>query len=200
MENENLEFFFKLLCSVTLLERLGCTAHKRIPSLEAVKSNISAGFDHLFHDENCPKKIHTHHTPTQKKYKLYVWRENETEKPCRQFTADLPWWNNAAVCKKREPWSTQSTRGPWTTENCFAGNQSHICRRRHHKDIYIRVSEAGVTSSSTSSSKALTHWQCSERFKEFEALVPCGTSALFSSTRKNKIKYCVTIKVQLYPL
>lgn len=42
------------------------------------------------------------------KYILNVWRENETEKPCWQFTADLPWWNNSSVCKKREAWSTQS--------------------------------------------------------------------------------------------
>lgn len=66
-----------------------------------------------------------------------MWRENETEKQCRRFTADLPRWNRATVCSKREPWSAQSTRGPWTTESCFAGNQRHICGRLHHTSICV---------------------------------------------------------------
>lgn len=80
------------------------------------------------------KKIHTHLTPTLKRT-YYVCEERM--KPCRQLTAHLPWWNNSTVCKKREPWSAQSSRGPWTTENCFAGNQRHICRRRHHTAICV---------------------------------------------------------------
>lgn len=58
------------------------------------------------------------------------------------------------------------------------------------------VSGASVRSSSSSWSRALNHRWCSERSKEFEAVVPRGTRALFSSTKKKK-KCCVTMKARL---
>lgn len=136
--------------------------------------NIFEGFDHLFHD----KKILAYHkTHAKSVHTLCVRREwnHETVPTVHRGSAQVK--ECCCVEEKRAVKHPEQQR-----------SLNHIGLLCIHADGDITqpyVSGAGVTSS-PSLSRGLKHWRCSERFKEFEALVPCGTLVLFSSTKNKK--------------
>lgn len=145
-----------------------------------------------FNDEIIIKKrIYTHHTPTQqkkqtkKKHTYDLCEERMKQRNSADGSLLICPGETALLCVAKE--SREALRAPEVPAPQRAALQATKGISAGGYITHPYVSRAGVRSSSSSSSRALNHRWCSERSKEFEALVPRGTPALFSSTKK-KIK------------
>lgn len=184
-KSKDLDFFFTMLCSVRDLD-----AKHRRASIHWARSRAAflKVLTTCFNDEIIKKKESIHTVRLRKKtnkktYIRSVWRENETEKQCRRFTADLPRWNRSILCGEKE--SREALRAPEVPEPQRAALQATkgISAGGYITQPY--VSGAGVTSSS-SSSRALNHRWCSERSKEFEGVGSPRNAGTFLFNQKKK--------------
>lgn len=189
-KSKDLEFFFTMLCSVRDLD-----AKHRRASIHWARSRAAflKVLTTCFNDEIIIKKrIYTHRTPTQKKqqkniHTICVKREWNRETVQTVHCWSAPVKPLYTVWRKREPWSAQSTRGPWTTVSCFAGNQRHICGRLHHTAICVWSRRNIIIIIVESSEPPVVFWKI-ERVWGVGSPRNAGTF-LFNQTKKKVLRY-----------